>query len=277
MKLKLGFSPCPNDTFIFDAMIHGKIETEGLEFEVLLEDVEALNQKAFHNQLDITKLSYHALGYVMEKYALLDSGSALGNGCGPLLIGKKKLTDAAVNELWIAIPGQYTTANLLFSLAYPNAKRKKILVFSEIEPAILNGSVDAGVIIHENRFTYPTKNLVKTLDLGDFWEKKTGLPIPLGGIVVKRELPIEIQQKVNRIMRRSVEYALKYPNASREYVCAHAQEMQEEVMQQHIQLYVNDYTADLGKKGKKAVEMLFETARKYGIIPNYGQSIFIHA
>jgi 1,4-dihydroxy-6-naphthoate synthase len=276
MKLKLGFSPCPNDTFIFDAMIHGKIETEGLEFEVFMEDVEALNQKAFHNQLDITKLSYHAFGYVMAQYALLDAGSALGNGCGPLLIGKKKLTDADVCESLIAIPGQYTTANLLFSLAYPNAKRKKIVVFSEIEPAILNDSVDVGVIIHENRFTYQTKNLVKTLDLGDFWEKKTSLPIPLGGIVVKRELSIEIQQKVNRVMRRSVEYALKYPNASLAYVRAHAQEMQDEVMQQHIQLYVNHYTADLGKKGKKAVAMLFETARKYGIIPNYDKSMFIH-
>jgi 1,4-dihydroxy-6-naphthoate synthase len=277
MKLKLGFSPCPNDTFIFDAMIHGKIETEGLEFEVFMEDVEALNQKAFHKALDITKLSYHAFGYVADRYALLNAGSALGNGCGPLLIGKKKLTELEVMESLIAIPGHYTTAHLLFSLAYPNAKRKKILVFSDIEPAILNDSVDAGVIIHENRFTYQTKNLVKTLDLGDFWEKKTGLPIPLGGIAVKRSLSIEMQQKVNRVMRKSVEYALKHPTASLGYVRAHAQEMQDAVMQQHIDLYVNHYTADLGEKGRKAVEILFETARQCGIIPNYEKSSFIHA
>jgi 1,4-dihydroxy-6-naphthoate synthase len=275
MKLKLGFSPCPNDTFIFDALLHGKVETEGLEFEVFMEDVEALNQKAFRNELDISKLSYHAFGYVANQYVLLDAGSALGNGCGPLLIGKKKLTPADIATASIAIPGKYTTAHLLFSLAYPQVRHKAFMVFSEIEPAILANQVDAGVIIHENRFTYPLKNLVKTIDLGDFWEQKTGLPIPLGGIAIKRSLPVELQQKMNRVLRRSVAYAFQHPASSQSYVRTHAQEMETAVMAQHIQLYVNDYTLDLGEKGRKAVEVLFETAYQSKMMPNYEKSLFL--
>jgi 1,4-dihydroxy-6-naphthoate synthase len=275
MQLTLGFSPCPNDTFIFDALVHHKIDTEGLSFQTVLEDVETLNQKAFRNELNITKLSYHAFAYASVHYVLLHSGSALGNACGPLLIGKKKLSESEVEKALVAIPGKYTTANLLFLLAYPKQQHKKEYVFSEIEDAILTEKVDAGVIIHENRFTYQLRNLVKTVDLGDFWEQKTKLPIPLGGIAVQRSLPLEIQQKINRVMRRSVEYALAYPQSSREYVCRYAQEMQREVMEQHIQLYVNHFTVELGEIGAKAIEILYETAQKYRIIPTIQKKIFV--
>ena len=207
MKLTLGFSPCPNDTFIFDALIHHKIDTEGLEFEVIMEDVEALNQRAFNQELDVTKLSYHAFAFLVEKYALLNSGSALGNGVGPLLIAKNKNVENVINQSVIAIPGKYTTANFLFSLAYPEAKNKQEIVFHDIEAAILRGSVDAGVIIHENRFTYQERGFVKILDLGEFWESTTGLPIPLGGIVINRKFPVEIQQKMDRVLQKSVRYA----------------------------------------------------------------------
>ncbi len=238
MKLSLGFSPCPNDTFIFDAMLHGRIDTEGLEFEIFMEDVETLNRRAFLGELDITKLSYHAYAYLLEKYVLLDAGSALGKNCGPLLIAKQPMSDEEVENTVIAIPGKYTTANFLFSLAFPNAKNKVETVFSEIENAVLEGKVGAGLIIHENRFTYEQKGLKKIVDLGEFWEQSTGMPIPLGGIVVKRSLPEEIKRKMNRVMERSVRYAFENPAASKDFVKANAQEMEESVMNSHIQLYV---------------------------------------
>jgi 1,4-dihydroxy-6-naphthoate synthase len=275
MTLTLGFSPCPNDTFIFDAMVHQRIDTEGLTFDLVMEDVEALNQRALQHELHITKLSYHAFAYLIDSYALLSAGSALGNGVGPLLIAKSKLTKSIVNQSIIAIPGRYTTANFLFSLAYPKATDKRELVFHDIEAAVLRGDVGAGVIIHENRFTYQQKGLVKLMDLGDFWERTTGMPIPLGGIVVRRDLPLEIQQKVERVMRRSVEYAFEHPAASQDFVRAHAQEMDEKVMQQHIDLYVNDFTRDLGTRGKQAVQTLFQMATERGIMPNYTLPIFL--
>lgn len=275
MKLTLGFSPCPNDTFIFDAMIHEKVDTEGLEFDVLLGDVEDLNQQAFNKSLDITKLSYHALGYCLNDYKLLDAGSALGNNCGPLLIAKRAMTETEVNKAHIAIPGKYTTANFLMSLAYPQAKNKIEMLFSDIENAVLNNEVDAGLIIHENRFTYAEKGLVKLMDCGAYWEDTYKLPIPLGGIVVKEALPKEVQERVNRVLQRSVRFALDNPNASIEYVKNHAQEMDIEVMYQHIKLYVNDYTADLGIKGKEAVTTLFTIAREKGIIPQFEGDIFV--
>ncbi|GAB5550764.1 MAG: 1,4-dihydroxy-6-naphthoate synthase [Saprospiraceae bacterium] len=275
MTLSLGFSPCPNDTFIFDAMVHGKIDTEGLNFEVQLGDVEALNQLAFKGSLDITKLSYHAFAYLLEQYVLLDAGSALGNNCGPLLIAKQPLSKDEINQAKIAIPGKYTTANLLLGLAYPNAQTKKEYVFSDIESAVLNGDVDAGLIIHENRFTYQDKGLIKLIDLGEFWEKTTKQAIPLGGIVVKRTLAPEIQQKINRVMARSVQFALDNPQASSQFVQANAQEMNTDVMYQHINLYVNNYTANLGKEGKAAVSHLFQEAKDKQIIPINNQSIFL--
>jgi len=276
MKLKLGFSPCPNDTFMFDAMIHGKIDTEGLEFKLVMEDVEKLNQLAFAEKLDITKLSYHAYAYLTESYKLLDAGSALGNNCGPILIAKKHLTPIEINNALIGIPGKMTTANFLLSLAYPNATRKVELLFSDIEQALIDEKIDAGLIIHENRFTFQEKGLVKLLDCGEYWESTTQLPIPLGGIVVSSKLPKEIQQKVNRVMKRSVEFAFENPDASKVFVKEHAQEMEEEVMRKHIQLYVNEYSVSLGSDGKKAIETLFEEAKRKKIINNQNIDFFIH-
>lgn len=275
MKLTLGYSPCPNDTFIFDAMVHHKIDTEGLDFEVQLGDVEQLNQKAFEQTLDITKLSYHAYAYLIEHYALLTSGSALGKNCGPLLISKSAIDHKDVPNKTIAIPGKYTTANFLLSLAFPQAQQKKELLFSDIEQAVLSEQVDAGLIIHENRFTYHERGLVKIIDLGEWWENKTQLPIPLGGIVVKRDLPVELQQKINRVLRRSVEYAFAHPEASLPYVQQHAQEMDTAVMQQHIGLYVNDFSIDLGAEGKQAIEYLFNTATDLGLIKAPNKNIFV--
>lgn len=202
-QLSLGFSPCPNDTFIFDALIHGKIDTEGLEFEVIMEDVEALNKKAFQGDIHITKLSYHAFAHLTESYNLLNSGSALGKNCGPLLIAKEFMSPEQINRAGIAIPGAMTTANFLLGLAYPEAKNKTAVLFSEIEDSVLSGQYEAGLIIHENRFTYEQKGLKKLIDLGEYWESSTGFPIPLGGIVINRALPLEIQQKVNRALKKA--------------------------------------------------------------------------
>ena len=275
MKLTLGFSPCPNDTYIFDAMVHGKIDTEGLEFEVLLADVEELNQKAFKGELDVTKLSYHAYAYLTDSYILLKAGSALGHQCGPLLIARKPLTIREVNQARIAIPGKFTTANFLLGLAYPEAKQKEEVLFSEIEQKLIQGEVDAGLIIHENRFTYQDKGLVKIIDLGEYWETYTRLPIPLGGIVVNRALPLTIQQKVNRVMFKSVAYAFQNPESSKEFVRAHAQEMDEKVMYQHIDLYVNEYTRVLGDKGENAVNQMFTLAKAKGLIPLFNKDLFL--
>jgi 1,4-dihydroxy-6-naphthoate synthase len=240
--LSLGFSPCPNDTFMFDAMVNGKIETERLEFNATLDDVETLNQKALKGALDITKLSYAVYPQVQDNYVLLDSGSALGFGMGPLLISKAESKGSDLKNSTIAIPGEHTTAHFLFSIFFPDVKNKATVVFSEIEDAILSGKADAGVIIHENRFTYEQKGLKKIADLGELWDNKTNQPIPLGGIVVKRSLADEVQQKINRIMRKSVEYAFENPESSKEYVKQYAQEMDEEVRKKHIALYVNQFS-----------------------------------
>ena len=264
--MTIGFSPCPNDTFIFDAMIHGKVDTCGLQFEPVIADVEELNRLAKLGELDITKLSYHAYAYVAHKYNLLNAGSALGNNCGPLLIAKKSLTQQEIEKGPIAIPGQLTTANFLLSVAYPQARNKKEMVFSAIENAVLQEEVIAGLIIHENRFTYAEKGLVKLVDLGEYWENAMQLPIPLGGIAIRKSIPADIQQKVDKILRNSVLYAFNYSENVMPFVRKHAQEMDDFVMQQHIQLYVNNYTVDLGEKGKKAVESLFEKAVQLGLL-----------
>ena len=275
-KLSLGFSPCPNDTFIFDALINGKIDTEGLEFEVIMEDVEALNRRAFDGKIDITKLSYHAFAHLTHQFSLLDAGSALGKNCGPLLIAKKNIAPEAIAAAHIAIPGEMTTANFLLSLAYPDAKNKTPFLFSDIEAAVLEGRCDAGLIIHENRFTYAQKGLVKLLDLGEFWESTTGLPIPLGGIVVHQNLPKETQQKVNRSLRRSVEYAFAHPDDVMPFVRTHAQAMEDAVMLAHIHLYVNEYTIDLGKEGRSAVLEMFRIAREKRVTPEYREGFFVN-
>lgn len=275
MNLSLGFSPCPNDTFIFYAMINDKVDTEGLTFEVFMEDVAELNQKAFQKTLDITKLSYHAYAYLIEDYVLLNAGSALGNNCGPLLIAKQPLEIEALEQGKVVIPGKYTTANFLLSLAYPTVKDKTAVLFSEIETAVLEEQASAGLIIHENRFTYEAKGLIKIRDLGEYWEETYQMPIPLGGIVIKRNLPLNVQQKVDRVLRRSVEYAFAHPAETMPFVSDHAQEMEQSVMQQHIDLYVNNYTIDLGEKGRAAVQTLFDVAKSRAIIPASDQEIFV--
>jgi 1,4-dihydroxy-6-naphthoate synthase len=277
MTLSLGFSPCPNDCFMFDAIVNRRIDLEGLEFSPRLADVEALNKAAFAGEADVTKLSYHAYAHCARAYVLLDAGSALGRNCGPLLISRRTVSrdEVASGTLRIAIPGKYTTANFLLGLAFPGARDKTELVFSAIEPALLNGDYDAGLIIHENRFTYEAKGLKKIIDLGEFWESETGSPIPLGGIVVNRALPDEIKHRVNRVLRRSVEYAFAHREASLPFVREHAQEMNEEVMYQHIDLYVNEYSVDLGADGRRAVAVLFEKARATGIIPAVREDLFL--
>jgi 1,4-dihydroxy-6-naphthoate synthase len=274
-KLTIGFSPCPNDTFIFDALVHQKIDTEGLKFDVYLGDVEALNNKAFKGELDITKISYHAYGYLTDEYVLLNAGSALGKGCGPILISKPETEKNNLQNLKIAIPGKYTTANFLLSIAHPEAINKVEMLFSDIENAILNDDVDAGLIIHENRFTYPGKGLEKIIDLGEYWENTTGQLIPLGGIIIKRDLPIETIQKVNRVLRKSIEYAFKNPVEPLEYMQSNAQEMSKDVMMQHVDLYVNKYSIDLGIEGKEAITQMFNLAQEKEIIPKTSNNLFI--
>ena len=299
MKLTLGFSPCPNDTFIFDALIHHKIDTEGLEFDVFFDDVETLNQKAFKKDLDITKLSFHAFAYAIKDYVLLDAGSALGFGVGPLLISKKSLKELLLengakpniadgveslivndvkpylSHLKIGIPGKFTTANFLLSYVLPDALNKTEIVFSGIEDALVNEEFDLGLIIHENRFTYRQRGLKMIFDLGKLWEQNTGCAIPLGGIVIKRDLPEDVKLKVNRVLRKSVEFAFANPKSSIGFIRQHAQAMDEEVMYKHIELYVNKYSVNLGVEGRKAVQLLFDKASTLGIIPEMNSNIFL--
>ena len=277
MTLSLGFSPCPNDCFMFDAIVNRRIDTEGLEFAVHLADVEQLNDAALAGQAQITKLSYHAYAHCVDRYVLLDAGSALGRSCGPLLISARRLSvdDVAGGGLRIAIPGKYTTANFLLGLAFPDALDRTEVLFSEIESAIVRGDFDAGLIIHENRFTYEAKGLKKIVDLGEFWEGETGAPIPLGGIVISRLLPDEVKTRVNRVLRRSVEHAFAHRSDSLPFVRAHAQEMSEEVMYKHIDLYVNQFSVDLGREGRRAIELMFTRAQAAGIVPPLAAPLFI--
>ena len=277
MKLSLGFSPCPNDTFIFDAMIHQKVDTEGLEFEVIMEDVESLNQMAFGNELNVTKLSYHALAHLLHNYKLLDSGSALGRGVGPLLIANSDVPDLqeSIKKMTIAIPGKYTTANFLLNMAFPKLGKLSSVLFSEIQSQVLDNKVDAGLIIHENRFTYKDFGLVKLLDLGEYWEQTTKLPIPLGGIGVQRELPVPVQEKLDRVLKRSVEFASNNQAEVMPFVREHSQEMEEEVMKKHIDLYVNDFTLSLGNIGRKAVDHLIHVARIRGLVDKAVSEIYV--
>ena len=275
MKLTLGFSPCPNDTFIFDAMVHHRVDTEGLEFDFFLKDVEELNKRALASDGDILKISYHAYAYVAQNYLILDAGSALGHKNGPLLISKRLIDPDEMEFMKIAIPGKYTTANLLFSIAWPKALNKVEYLFSDIEDALLNEEVDAGLIIHESRFTYFRKNLLKIADMGEYWEKLTGLPMPLGAIVINRKIPEEVALKVNRIVRRSLEYAYNDSSASFDFVAENAREMDSTVMNSHIKLYVTDYSLDLGRKGKEAVTGFFSIAGLKGVIPAIPERIFL--
>jgi 1,4-dihydroxy-6-naphthoate synthase len=275
MKLTLGFSPCPNDTFIFDALVNNKIDSEDLSFEVLMEDVQTLNQWALEGKLAITKLSYGVLPLVLDKYIVLNSGSALGKGVGPLLISNSPASKQEVEQQLIAIPGENTTAHLLFSLAFPNAKNKVFLRYDEIENFVLENK-GLGVIIHENRFTYQAKGLYKIIDLGDYWEQETGNAIPLGGIVIKTDIDITVQKKIDTLIKKSIKYAFsKYPELN-DYIRSHAQEMSEAVMRQHIDLYVNNYSLDLGAKGKAAIHELLKVHQNIsGVKPALTNNIFL--
>ncbi len=280
MELSLGFSSCPNDTFIFDALLHGKIDTEGLTFVPVIEDVESLNHKANQHLLDITKLSYHAYAYLTHQYKLLNAGSALGFGVGPLLIRNSEfriqnseLDDSS--ELRVGIPGRLTTANFLLSIAYPELKNKVEMVFSDIEGALLNGEIDLGLIIHENRFTYESRGLQKVRDLGEYWEELSGAAIPLGGIVVSRKFDDTTQMKIDRVLKRSIEFAFANRKSSYDFVRAHSQEMSEEVMYKHIDLYVNEYSIDLGAEGIKAIHTLFDKAVEQGVIEKYESDFLV--
>ncbi|NCT76571.1 MAG: 1,4-dihydroxy-6-naphthoate synthase [Chitinophagaceae bacterium] len=276
MKLKIGFSPCPNDTFIFDALVNGQIDTEGLEFEPVLEDVETLNQWALEGKLDVTKLSFPAFFRSLGHYQLLHAGSALGKGVGPLLISREPVLAEAdrVEPLLVALPGAHTTAHLLFSFAYPHAAHKSFLVFSAIEDAVLQGSTDLGVIIHENRFTYQQKGLHKVADLGEVWERSMHCPIPLGGIAIRRSADTQLILQVNKLIRKSLQYSFDhYPSISA-YVQAHAQAMSDEVMRQHIDLYVNQYSIDLGEEGRRAIETLHQVFAKNNPAVPAGGSLF---
>ncbi|WP_114791588.1 1,4-dihydroxy-6-naphthoate synthase [Niabella yanshanensis] len=258
MVLTIGFSPCPNDTFIFDALVNGGIDTGDITFDPVLEDVETLNRWALEGKLDITKLSFPAYFKAADTYRLLNAGSALGKGVGPLLIthAEQNFSNDDVNKASIVLPGVNTTANLLFSFSFPDATNKAFRVFHEIEDAVVNKEADLGVIIHENRFTYQQKGLHKVVDLGQHWEEKMGVPIPLGGIVIKKALGNDLYEQVNQLIYQSLQQSFKsYPTVSN-YVKEHAQAMSEDVMRQHIELYVNDYSLDLGENGKKAIDVL---------------------
>ncbi len=274
MKLSLGFSPCPNDTFIFDAIVNQKLASN-IDWEIHIADVAELNQMAFNNQLDVTKLSYHAFGHLTKDYQLLNAGSALGNNCGPLLIAKKPYTEAEIPHLKIAIPGVYTTANFLLSIAYPEAKDKTSMLFSEIELAVLSGEYDAGLIIHENRFTYQDKGLVKLKDLGAYWEQTYLHPIPLGGIAIKRTLADATKKEVDELIAKSVAKAFEDAEGTIPYVRQYAQEMDTSVMMKHIALYVNDYSLDLGEKGRQAIKKLYDLAENKELIPSIVSPVFV--
>ncbi|MCF6179169.1 MAG: 1,4-dihydroxy-6-naphthoate synthase [Geopsychrobacter sp.] len=273
MQLSLGYSPCPNDTFIFHALTHGLIEAS-FSLQVRHEDVETLNQLARQAALDLTKISYHAFGHLREDYCLLRAGGALGRGCGPLLVAQPAVELSGLSDKTIAIPGQLTTANLLLQLHAEGYRQLKIMSFEQIMPAVASGAVAAGLIIHESRFTYPDYGLVKLLDLGEWWEAETGHPIPLGGIIARRSLGQELIKRVDDAVGRSLDYAWAHPQQATAYMTAHAQEMDERVMRRHIELYVNPFSRDLGDRGIAAIEDLFFRAEARGIIPQSDKPLF---
>ncbi len=275
MKLSLGFSPCPNDTFMFEALIKKKVNAGSIGFSPFISDIEELNKKALNQELDITKLSFFTFARVSDSYVLLNSGSALGTGNGPLLIGKEKTETDQLKNISVAIPGINTTANLLLSIMFPEIRKKKIYLFSEIEQAVLSGEVDAGLIIHESRFTYKSKGLTKIVDLGEYWEENTRLPLPLGCIAIRRNLPDEVKLKVNDYLKESIGYAIEHPMDGMDYIREHATEMDDEVIKKHINLYVNNYSVDMGEAGREAVKELFRKAVSNNIIKEPNKELFI--
>ena len=272
--LSLGYSPCPNDCFIFYALAHGKV-TSDFRWSIRLEDVEALNQLAKKGALDVTKISYHAFGHLTDDYVMLRSGGALGNGVGPLIVTKERLADLSGKR--VAIPGGLTTANLLLKLSQPDDVEIHQLRYDKIMPAVAAGEVDAGLIIHESRFTYADYGLNKHLDLGEWWEKETGAPLPLGGIMARRSLGAQRLTQIQQAIRDSLRYGYAHRQEAEPYIAAHAQEMSQKVRQQHIELYVNDYSLDVGETGEEAVRTLLGRARERGLIPEPKEPLFLAA
>ncbi|MCZ7396996.1 MAG: 1,4-dihydroxy-6-naphthoate synthase [Candidatus Methanoperedens sp.] len=273
-NISLGYSPCPNDTFIFYALVHKKVVGD-MEFSEILRDVETLNEMALSKKLEVTKASFHAFGFFREDYCLLHSGSALGKGCGPLIVAKKKMRISDLSGKTIAIPGKMTTAYLLLRLFAPYIKKIVEMPFDRIMNAVSLGTVDAGLIIHEGRFTYPAYDLVKLTDLGEWWEEETGLPIPLGGILAKRELGKDVIIEIDRLIKKSVEYAFGHREQTREYIKKYARELDDSVIDRHISLYVNDYTVDIGD-GASAVDELLKKAEEINLIPHSDKPLFIY-
>jgi 1,4-dihydroxy-6-naphthoate synthase len=273
--LTLGFSPCPNDTFMFYPLVHGLVDTGGFSFNERLEDVETLNRLAVKGVLDISKVSYAALGHFREQYVLLRAGSALGRGCGPLLVAKEPIDPAALQGKTIAIPGRYTTAHLLMRLYNPALENFLEMPFHEIMDAVMTGRADAGVIIHESRFTYQGFGLHQLVDLGEWWENETGLPIPLGGIVAKRSLGVATIRSIEQALAAGVDYARSNPEAATRYIREHAQEMNERVCAAHIGLYVNDFSQQLGPEGEQAIAELLRRAEAVGLVPASEAPLFI--
>ena len=273
-ELSLGFSPCPNDTYIFHALVHGLVECPGYRFRERLEDVETLNRLALAGTLDISKVSYHLLGHIRDRYRLLAAGGALGRGCGPLLVSRAEIPPKQLAGRRIAVPGRYTTACLLLQLFNPELANLEFMPFHEIIPAVTAGRVEAGVIIHESRFTYQSFGLRSLADLGEWWEESTGHPIPLGGIAIRRDLGEEAAALVNAAIRASILHARRHPAEPQPYIRAHSQEMSDEVCAAHIDLYVNDYSLDLGESGRAAVNELFSRALQAGLLPAHSQALF---
>jgi len=273
--LSLGYSPCPNDTFIFYALTHGRIATPGFSVAEQLADVETLNQLAIDGQLDLTKISYHALGHLRDRYVLLHSGGALGRGCGPLVIAPEKTSMQALHGKRIAVPGKLTTANLLLQLYGTGFDNLLVVPFDQIMPSLNRGEADAGVIIHESRFTYRESGFDEILDLGAWWESDTGLPIPLGGILARRDLGSETIRAVDEAIRASLEYAREHAAEPRGYIRDHAQELDDQVIDAHIRMYVNDFSLDLGEEGIAAVETLMARAEARGLIPKSNEPLVL--
>lgn len=266
MKLSLAFSPCPNDTFMFHDLAMGNCCLSGLEFDIHLHDVETLNQYACQDKYDISKLSFYAYLKVHEQYDLLPTGAALGFGCGPVVVGKKAIKRSELLHHRIALPGQLTTAHLLFRLWAPEAHNKQFVTYDRILELLLSGETDYGVLIHESRFTYEQAGFQKIVDLGDWWEKKTALPIPLGCVAIRKKLPVGLAENFSSLLKRSINNSLAYPERTYEYIRQYAQEMDRSVLNRHIQTFVNQYSLDLGDEGRAAVAKLKEMAINKGII-----------
>jgi len=263
-KLTLGISTCPNDTFVFDAWINGRIK-DVPSVICSLKDISELNRIAMNAGMDVMKVSFFAYGFIKEKYRLLNAGGALGRGCGPVVVVRPGISDLKAGDIRIALPGELTTANLLFSLYQPEIKNKIYMKFDEIMPAVANNEVDAGVVIHEGRFTFDNYGLLLFEDLGAWWEKKTSFPVPLGAIVARKTMGEDLIALAESSIRKSLKMAWDEPEAQLPFMRKHAGEMDDNVLRSHVDLYVNNFTFDFGEEGRKAIDLLSEMAEERGL------------